>query len=228
MSTKNIPWVEKYRPVNVHDIVYQDEVVSMLNGVIESGNLPHLLFHGPSGTGKTTMGLALAHQLFGSKFNTHILELNASDDRGIMIVRKKIKNFAGQSVGSDPNHPPFKIIILDETDNMTEDAQNALRRTIELYSHCTRFIIICNYISHIIDPIKSRCAKFRFKALEGPVMEKHLSSIALAEGKSISKDTLSTIANVSDGDMRKAITLLQTCICIHSDDFNKEDVKKVR
>ena len=157
---KNSPWVEKYRPTNVNDILSQDEIVNCLNSAIINKNLPHLLFHGPPGVGKTTTALALCNHLFGDSYRDRILELNASDDRGIDIVRKKIKTFASLSISQNKENddlPPFKIIILDEVDNMTQDAQAALRRIMESYSKITRFILICNYITYVIEPINSRC-----------------------------------------------------------------------
>ena len=144
--TDNAPWVEKYRPQNIDDIVQQDEVVSALRSTLEKGDLPHLLFHGPPGTGKTSTALALCHSLFGQgEIKKRLMELNASDDRGIDTVRSKVKQFASLAVPQTP--VPYKIIILDEADSMTRDAQNALRRIIEQYSAVTRFIIICNYVS---------------------------------------------------------------------------------
>jgi len=212
------PWVEKYRPKIVKNIISQEEVINSLNSIIKNGNLPHLLFHGPSGVGKTTTALALCYQLFGPSYKNRVLELNASDDRGIDVVRKKIKTFATLSVGNSPHGfhcPPFKIIILDEVDNMTQDAQAALRRIMEKYSHITRFILICNYITHIIDPINSRCAKFRFKYMNSIMMHTHLREIAFSEKFKITDDTISCIINISNGDMRHAIMILQTGIILY-------------
>jgi replication factor C subunit 2/4 len=161
------PWVEKYRPTTVSEISYQTEVVSALTTSVETGKIPHLLFYGPPGTGKTSTILALAKQIFGPKFyRTRILELNASDERGIQMVREKVKKFAQKKISkaTDPAYPcpPLQLIILDEADSMTVDAQSALRRTIEVHSRQTRFCIICNYVSKIIEPLASRCVKFRF------------------------------------------------------------------
>lgn len=170
----NVPWVDKYRPQKLADIVYQDDVIKMLNNVLETGNLPHLLFHGYPGTGKTSTILAIARELFGSKkFKERVIELNASDERGINVVRHKIVTLAKSAVSAkDPNYlcPSYKLIILDEADAMTTEAQSALRKTMEDNSDVTRFCFICNYINQIIDPITSRCVKFRFKPICAKVM----------------------------------------------------------
>jgi replication factor C subunit 2/4 len=178
--------------------------------------LPHLLFHGPPGTGKTSTILAIARQLYGPdavKKKDRVLELNASDERGIDVVRNKVKDFARLAVGSGepgfPN-PPYKIIILDEADSMTTDAQNALRRTMELYSSVTRFCIICNYVSRIIEPLASRCVKVRFKPLEQGSIADRIRYICEQEKVELSPDALQRLVKLSGGDMRKAITMLQS------------------
>lgn len=178
-----VPWVEKYRPSCVDEVAHQDEVVRTLKMCIEQGNLPHLLFHGPPGTGKTTTILALARALYGpTLYRTRILELNASDDRGISVVREKIKTFAQGQVGSQKAAgypcPRFKLIILDEADTMTPEAQSALRRIMEAYSKVTRFCLICNYVTRVIEPLASRCAKFRFKPLPTSSMIDRMNHIA--------------------------------------------------
>jgi replication factor C subunit 2/4 len=177
-----------------------------------------MLFYGPPGTGKTSTILALAKELFGPElFKTRVLELNASDERGISIVREKVKNFARMQL-SNPSPayaklypcPPYKIIILDEADSMTQDAQSALRRTMETYSKITRFCLICNYVTRIIDPLASRCSKFRFKSLDQGNAKKRLEEIAEMEGVRCEEGVVDTLIRCSEGDLRKAITFLQS------------------
>lgn len=212
-NNKNIPWIDKYRPNKLSEVVYQDDIIKMLKKVLKTGNLPHLLFYGPSGTGKTSSVLAIAMELFGpKKFNERVIELNASDERGINIVRNKIVTLAKTAVSSaDPNYPcpPYKIIILDEADAMTTEAQSALRKTMEDYSSITRFCFICNYINQIIEPIASRCVKFRFKPLDEKSMYDKLTLISEKEKMEITREAIEKISNISNGDMRKAIMLLQ-------------------
>lgn len=209
-----LPWVEKYRPKRVDDVAYQDEVCAALRNSLKSGQLPHLLFYGPPGTGKTSTILAVCRELYGPLMKDRVLELNASDERGIKAVRNTIKQFAQIAVGSATRAgfpcPRFKIIILDEADAMTDEAQAALRRTIEKYSNVTRFCLICNYVSRIIEPLASRCAKFRFKPLSTEAMTSRLQDVAKAEGLRVSPECESTLIQVSGGDMRKAITYLQS------------------
>lgn len=208
-----LPWVDKYRPKNINQIVHQDEVVKVLKDTLKTGQLPHMIMHGPSGTGKTSIVLATAYQLFGPKiFNDRVLELNASDERGINIVRYKINTFARTAIGNpDPNYPspPYKIIILDEADAMTTEAQSALRKVMEELSGITRFCFICNYINQIIDPIASRCMKFRFKPISKSIMIDKLTDIANKENMPVDNKILETISDISKGDVRKAIMTLQ-------------------
>ncbi len=177
-----------------------------------------MLFYGPPGTGKTSTILALAKELYGPEmFRSRVLELNASDERGISIVREKVKDFARMQLSNPPPHykdkypcPPYKIIILDEADSMTQDAQSALRRTMETYSKITRFCLICNYVTRIIDPLASRCSKFRFKMLDQGNAKKRLEEIAENENVRLDNGAVDTLIRCSEGDLRKAITFLQS------------------
>ncbi|KAL0091309.1 replication factor C subunit 2 [Phycomyces blakesleeanus] len=216
------PWVEKYRPKNMSEIASQDQAVKVLTKALTSDNLPHLLFYGPPGTGKTSTILALAQQLYGPKLiKSRVLELNASDERGIQIVREKVKNFSRTTVTqtvSDFPCPPYKIIILDEADLMTKDAQSALRRIMETYSKTTRFCIICNYVSRIIEPITSRCAKFRFKPLPTDDLVNRINMICDKENVQLGQGTMKALIKASSGDLRKAITFLQSGSNLHSNE----------
>ena len=210
----DLPWTEKYRTSRIEDIYTQDTVKNLLLRVFESDDLPNLLLYGPSGTGKTSTILSIAKQLFGPRvYKSRILELNASDDRGINIVREKIKRFANSSISagdSDYPSPNFKIVILDEADNITIDAQSALRRIIETTSKITRFCIICNNITRIIDPISSRCARFRYALIRANDMKLKLKSIINAEKINIEEEVIEEIVKYSNGDLRKAISYLQS------------------
>lgn len=205
-------WVEKYRPQRLGDVVGQDEIVERLEAYVRSGNLPHLLFAGPAGTGKTTCAIALARELFKDNWRANFSELNASDERGIDVVRNKIKDYARISpIGGD-----FKIIFLDEADALTSDAQAALRRTMENYTRTCRFILSCNYSSRIIDPIQSRCAIFRFRSLKPESVRKYLERIAKAEKIKITDDGLEALIYVAQGDLRRAVNSLQVAAAISS------------
>jgi replication factor C small subunit len=199
-------WVEKYRPDKVEDIVGQNAIVERLKGYIKTKNMPNMLFAGPPGTGKTTGALALARGLFGQDWHANFLELNASDERGIGVVRGKIKDFARtQAMGGE-----FKIIFLDEADALTKDAQNAMRRTMERYSNVCRFILSVNYSGKIIEPIQSRCAIFRFRPLKNEDIKGRLLHIKKSEKLKASEGGIDAILYMSEGDLRKAINLLQS------------------
>jgi replication factor C small subunit len=205
-------WAEKYRPKTLDDMVNQKEIVERLKSFVKSRNVPHCIFAGPPGTGKTTAALCLARDLYGDAYREHIMELNASDERGIDVVRETVKTFARvRSIGEIP----FKIMILDEADNMTSDAQQALRRTMERYTETCRFILCANYSGKIIEPIQSRCAPFRFTFLPREEQDKYLKHIAENEGVKLLKDGLEAIFEVCGGDLRKAINTLQAAASLN-------------
>ncbi len=198
-------WTEKYRPKTFSEIVGQDEIVKRVKALTNSQNIPHLLFAGPAGTGKSTLSLIIVKELFGKDWHENYLELNASDERGIDVVRQKVKDFARtKSLGS----VPFKIIFLDEADALTREAQQALRRTMENFTSTCRFILSCNYSSKILDPIQSRCAIFRFKLLEKKDVEKIIRRICENEKLELKDDAVEALYEVSEGDCRRVINLL--------------------
>ncbi|KAB1186960.1 MULTISPECIES: replication factor C small subunit [Haloferax] len=198
-------WIEKYRPQTLDDVYGQEEIVERLRSYIERDDLPHLLFAGPAGVGKTTSATAIARAIYGDDWRGNFLELNASDQRGIDVVRDRIKNFARSSFGGHD----YRIIFLDEADSLTNDAQSALRRTMEQFSDNTRFILSCNYSSKIIDPIQSRCAVFRFSPLGDDAIADQTRDIAEAEGIELTEDGLDALVYAAGGDMRRAINSLQ-------------------
>lgn len=209
----HMPWIEKYRPKRLKDIIYQDEVKLVACNIIKTGQLPHLLLYGPPGTGKTSMILAMARHLFGPEiYRERVLELNASDERGINTVREKILRFAQMSIGRKDDRfpsPPFKIIILDEADAMTTDAQMALRKIMEDHSATTRMCLICNYVNKIIDSIISRCAGFRFKPLNDESLLEKITDICEREEMDVSDNAKKLMIKYSHGDMRHLISMLQ-------------------
>ncbi|XP_078167412.1 replication factor C 2 [Carex rostrata] len=203
----DIPWVEKYRPSRVADVVGNSDAVSRLQVIARDGNMPNLILSGPPGTGKTTSILALAHELLGPNYREAVLELNASDDRGIDVVRNKIKMFAQKKVTLPPGR--HKVVILDEADSMTSGAQQALRRTMEIYANTTRFALACNTSSKIIEPIQSRCALVRFSRLSDEEILGRLMVAVTAEKVPYVPEGLEAIIFTADGDMRQALNNLQ-------------------
>lgn len=201
----NTPWVEKYRPQTLDDVIGQDQIVNRLKRYIDENSLPNIMFTGSAGVGKTTCALALAKTLLGEYWQQNFLELNASDARGIDTVRNQIKSFCKlKAVGA-----PFRIIFLDEVDNMTKDAQQALRREMEMYTKTSSFILSCNYSSKIIDPIQSRCAIFRFSPIKAAQIIKRLQYIADQEEIEVEQSALENIVYFTQGDMRRSINILQ-------------------
>jgi replication factor C subunit 3/5 len=207
MENNYLPWIEKYRPSHFNNIISNDLNITILKNMLQNMSLPHLLFHGTSGTGKTSTIMALVNEIYGNNKNLMVLKLDASDDRGINSVREEIKGFAEKQ---NIFHKGTKLIILDEADSMTFDAQFALRRIIEIYSDTTRFCLICNYENKIIPAIRSRCANFRFYPINKEDIINTLDTISKKEKLEIVDNSLNIIAYLSNGDLRKAINLLQS------------------
>ena len=205
-------WTEKYRPKNLSEVVGQAHAVERLKAYVETNNMPHLLFTGPAGVGKTTCSLAMAKEMFGDDWKGNFIELNASDERGIDVVRGKIKEFARTAPLGGAE---FKIIFMDEADALTSDAQAALRRTMEKYSKICRFILSCNYSSKIIDPIQSRCAVFRFKPLTTEDLRGYLQRIINNEQVDIDDEAIEGLVHVARGDMRRAVNSLQVAASLN-------------
>lgn len=204
-------WTEKYRPKDFRELVGQKEVVKRTEAFVINKNMPHLLFAGPAGTGKSSLSLIIVKKLFGKNWHDNYLELNASDERGIDIIRQKVKNFARTMAIADV---PFKIIFLDEADALTKEAQHALRRTMENYSGTCRFILGCNFSSKIIDPIQSRCTIFRFTLLNEKDITKIIENVAKTENLNIDSKTINTLYEVSGGDCRRIINILQASVVV--------------
>lgn len=231
IKRKNLPWVEKFRPKYLEDLKFQDDILNTINKSINNRNFPHLLLYGPPGSGKTTCALAICLKLFGPKMlSSRVLELNASDERGIKVVRDKVKNYAKLALSIPPKKyefpcPQFKIIILDEADAMTTDSQFALRRIIEKYSFSTRFILTCNYISKIVSPILSRCIGFHFRALDLKSACGILKQIINKENILIKESAIKELYQMCNGDMRLSINLLQKISYNNSKKIDIEDVR---
>lgn len=201
-------WTEKYRPDKLDDVIGQEEIIKKLKAFVKNKNIPNLIFSGSPGTGKTTCAICLAKELYRDSWKENMLELNSSDERGIDVIRNKVKDFSRTKALGDFS---FKIILLDEADSLTKEAQHALRRTMEKYTQTARFILSANYSSKIIDPIQSRCAFFRFKPLNKDEITAYLKKIEKNEGLKISSESYSSLYESCEGDARKALNVLQAC-----------------
>lgn len=207
-TSSNLMWIEKYRPQSLDDLLSHNQIINTLQKLISSNRLPHLLFCGPPGTGKTSTILACARNMYGPSFKSMVLELNASDDRGINVVRDQIKNFAStRRIFSSG----VKLIVLDEADAMTSAAQMALRRVVEKFAANTRFCIICNYVNRIIPALQSRCTKFRFGPLPSDDIISRVEQIAKSERVNLTKDGVEALLAVGKGDMRRILNIMQSC-----------------
>ncbi|MBS3089534.1 replication factor C small subunit [Candidatus Pacearchaeota archaeon] len=222
MSQSDI-WTEKYRPGKFEEVVGQQEILKRVKSLVQALNIPHLLFAGPAGIGKSTLALIIVKSLFGDAWRENYLELNASDERGIDVIRQKVKDFARTKA---LENVPFKVIFLDEADALTREAQQALRRTMENYTHTCRFIMSCNYSSNIIDPIQSRCVVFRFKLLERRDIIEVIKRITEKEKLKLTDDAYEALYEASEGDCRRAINLLQATASI-SLDINAEMINMI-
>jgi len=199
-------WIEKYRPKTLDDVIGQERITERLKSYVQSQSLPHLMFAGPAGTGKTSCAIAMARDIFGDDWHTNFHELNASDERGIKTVRVNVKEYARTAAMGNTR---FKIIFLDEADSLTSEAQAALRRMMEKYTATTRFVLSCNYSSKIIEPIQSRCAVFRFRRLNDADVERYIQRLAENEGITVEEEGMKALLYVSEGDLRRATNALQ-------------------
>lgn len=216
-------WTEKYRPLTFEEMVGQQEILKRVKSLVQAMNIPHLMLAGPAGTGKSTLALIVVKELYKEKWRENYLELNASDERGIDVVRQKVKDFARTKA---LENIPFKVIFLDEADALTKEAQQALRRTMENYSNTCRFILSCNYSSRIIDPIQSRCVVFRFRLLEKKDILRVIKTIADKEKLLVTDDAHEVLYESSEGDCRRAINLLQATASI-SMNINSEMIRMI-
>lgn len=207
---KSTPWVEKYRPQSLADVAAHRDIVDTIDRLTSEKKLPHLLLYGPPGTGKTSTILAVARKIFGVQMHNMVLELNASDDRGIDVVRQQIQDFASTQSFSFGAKASVKLVLLDEADAMTKDAQFALRRVIEKYTKSTRFALICNHVNKIIPALQSRCTRFRFAPLDAIHVSERLKHVIAAEGLDVTDSGLAALVRLCNGDMRKALNILQS------------------
>jgi len=212
-------WTEKYRPKTFNEVVGHEEIIKRLKALVNQKNIPHLMFSGPAGVGKTTLALIIARELYGDEWKQNFLELNSSDNRGIDVIRNEVKDFAKTKAMADV---PFKLILLDECDALTKEAQQALRRTMETYSNSCRFILSCNYSSKIIDPIKSRCALFKFKPLTREDTKNIVQKISQSEDIEINENIVERLHEVTEGDIRQLQNVLQSCSSITKNITEKE------
>jgi len=211
MGEDSFIWTEKYRPKSFEDIKGQEEIVRKVKAFVEQKNLPHLLFAGPAGVGKTTLALTVAGQLFGESWKQNFLELNSSDDRGIDVIRNQVKDFARTKAMESV---PFKIILLDECDALTKEAQQALRRTMESFTSSTRFILSCNFVSKVIEPIQSRCVVFKFRPLEKENVFAIIDKVAKQESLELDEATKEALYTISEGDCRRLENIMQSCAAV--------------
>lgn len=225
MNKQDLPWIEKHRPKSLNDISGQDEIIKLLKKCVEQKNIQHMLFYGLQGTGKTSTIHSLAYELYGPLYKQRVLEMNASDERGIAVVRDKISTFAAGIVSGDVT---FKLVILDEADSMTSEAQSALKRIIEKFTNITRFCLICNDVSKIDSSLISRCAVFRFKPLPDDVLKSRLDYICKKESIKVSNEAKKEVFKIARGDLRSSITLLQSASQLSSDEIvSAESVIKI-
>ena len=222
MSTTREIWIEKYRPYTLDEIHGHEEIISRIQRFVSDEEIPNMMFAGPAGVGKTTTATCIAHEMYGDRLDGNFLELNASDQRGIDVIRDRIKDFSRSHMSAEG----IKIIFLDEADSLTDDAQAALRRTMEKYSDRTRFILSCNYSSQVIDPIQSRCAVFRFTPLSDEAVESQMEEIATLEGITLKGGAMDALVYAAQGDMRGAINGLQAAAAL-KDTITEDDVYEI-